>query len=75
MSPLGVAGCAANLFFDMWNHVAGIARRAAVAANLFFDRRMAASLAEALFFDMWNRIAGVGRRARCVKVFHCLRMY
>ena len=42
-----------NLFFDMRDGGAGVACRAAVAEALaealFFDRRMAASLAEALF--------------------------
>ena len=59
----------------MWNRVAGIACRAAVAASLFFDRRMAASLAEALFL-----ICGIVLRVSAVAhavstFFHCLRMY
>ena len=50
-------------FFDMQDRIPGVACRAAVAANLFFDRRMAASCAANLFFNRRSS-GGVTWRSR-----------
>ena len=59
-----VCGCVrGEPIFDMQDRIPGVACRAAVAANLFFDRRMAASCAANLFFNRRSS-GGVTWRSR-----------